>query len=214
LQTPDSTTERSMHREANAPDIGQGQSATNGRESTSADTGDELDGLDIDSFAKLKGLEPSEVWGMLRRGELVGRTERGMIRVYSKPPAELPEPPRAAATAGDLPPVPWPGSTQPSQEMTLLLDHLSIAKEENREILKLTQDSIARIATMTDTIVAMKDLLLKTKDDQLGHMQELMSLKNQDIRKLQQTNVDLETMVRTLSAELATRDRKGASSRK
>jgi len=198
-----------------------------------ADIDPEFDGLELEAWAASAGMTVATVWGMLRRGELLGRTEKGKIHVYSRTPAaearatrgadNLPPLPgehagqdatasamatgHEAARAGGtaVPQAPWGLTTvsERSPEMALLLDHLSLAKEENREILKLTQDSLQRISSMTDTIVAMKDLLLKTKQEQLDQVQEVLNVRTADVRRLRQDNSDLETMVRTLAAELA-----------
>lgn len=48
-------------------------------------------------------------------------------------------------------------------EIALLLDHLSIAKEENKEILRMTQDSIAKITAISEQLAETKDQMI---DDQ------------------------------------------------
>jgi len=226
-----------------------------------AEESDAIDGVAIDIYAAAMGLSTAEVWSMLRRGELLGRTDKGKLLVFARPGAltqpglsgtsyqvQLPtEPDRVGASSGknydslELPPLPLgvessqqdfnpipfdradrPQSVQveetPSSpsamsylavaenkpihpEIALLLDHLSLAKEENREIIKLTQDALTRVSTMTDTMIKMKDQLIGAKDEQLSSMREVLALRESEIRKLKQEREDLEMLTRTLAEQ-------------
>lgn len=89
-----------------------------------------------------------------------------------------------------------------STELALLLDHLSLAKEENREILRLTQDTLTKLSSMTDAVVQMKDEIIKTKDQQLAALQSAMAESEKNIAKLRQEKEDLEILNRTLGSAL------------
>ena len=89
-----------------------------------------------------------------------------------------------------------------STELALLLDHLSLAKEENREILRLTQDTLTKLSAMTDAVVQMKDEVIKSKDLQLATMQQAIAEKERNLSQLRQDKEDLEMLNRTLGTAL------------
>ena len=93
------------------------------------------------------------------------------------------------------------GDRAHSPEMALLLDHLSLAKEENREILRLTQDSIRKVTELTDSIVEMKDALIEAKQTQILTLKEQLDAKDREIRKLLQQREDLEMLARTMAEQ-------------
>lgn len=200
------------------------------------------EGLPLEEYAASRGLTEAEVWRRLRQGDLVGRTNRGRLFVYSTE-AAVPagdEPQRQGATfgawiqdhelhqefeapavapGGALPPLPHhpsddaaragatsgggflalTGERTSSPEMALLLDHLSLAKEENREILRLTQDSLRKVTDLTDKIVEMKDQVIDAKDAQIMALMQQLEAKDQKIKKLAKQNEDLEMLARTMA---------------
>lgn len=85
-----------------------------------------------------------------------------------------------------------------STEIALLLDHLSLAKEENREILKMTQESIRKVTELTDTIVEMKDSLLDARETQILFLKDQLDGREKEIRKLKQQKEDLEILAQTI----------------
>lgn len=91
------------------------------------------------------------------------------------------------------------GERTNSPEIALLLDHLSLAKEENREILKMTQESIKKVTKLSDSLIEMKDSVIEAKDDQIQALKEKISGSNKEISKLKQENEDLEMLAKTLS---------------
>jgi hypothetical protein len=186
---------------------------------------DAIEGLTVESYAEKRGISSEQVWEKLRRGELVGRTSRGKVLVYeSIGAAAMAVPPTTQtpknAQDGDLPPVELggipgaldhhdtpqqslmalesSGALQNSTELALLLDHLSLAKEENREILRLTQDTLTKLSSMTDAVVQMKDEVIKSKDVQLAELRRSLAEKEENISKLRQEKEDLEMLNRTL----------------
>jgi hypothetical protein len=102
----------------------------------------------------------------------------------------------------------WPistdrdGTSQPSTELALLIDHLSLSKDENREILRLAQESIRKITELSDTLVAMKDAVIEAKSTQIDSLKELLALRDKEIKTLQKSNEDLEILARTMSRQV------------
>lgn len=176
-----------------------------------------LDGLSIEEYAALQNLSNDEVWSRLRKGQLVGRTSRGKVLVYESISAAAlaaPAPGHDGPSGGDLPPLEF-GATSAgsmvaletvggssSTELALMLDHLSLAKEENREILRLTQDTLTKLSSMTDAVVQMKDEIIKSKDQQLASLQSAVAENEKNIAKLRQEKEDLEILNRTLGQAL------------
>ena len=177
-----------------------------------------LDGLELSAYAQAHALSADEIWQRIRAGSLMGRTQGGKVYVYDCD-APLQGSPQAPSTAcfDGLPPLPPTDravvggaaldlSTSPqSTELALLLDHLSLAKEEHREILKLTQDSIKQITAMAESLVAVKDSLIAHKDEQLQRQErEIEKLKAQvkkksrSGRRLSQELEDIQMLVKTL----------------
>ena len=167
-------------------------------------------GLTVPAYAQQQLLSETEVWRRLRRGQLVGRSTGGQLLIY--PTAS------ALAAASELPPLPLDaeagaragaanegaaflslsGDRGQAPELALLLDHLSLAKEENREILRMTQDSIRQISRMSEHIVQMKDEVIAGKNSELAALQAKLATQGAEIRRLQQHSEDLEMLARTL----------------
>ena len=179
----------------------------------------EIDGVEIETAASRLGVGEEDVWRRIRNGQLIARTMRGKVFVYTSMPASLPT---------DLPPTPVDIMVQnqasqasasdrsnrnqrPTSEITimedhsrnhevaLLLDHLSLAKEENREILRLTQDSMGRLTQMTDAMLQMKDDVISAREAQLTDMRERLDAQTHELRRALREKEDLETLSRALS---------------
>jgi hypothetical protein len=86
-------------------------------------------------------------------------------------------------------------------EMALLLDHLSLAKEENKEIIRLTQDTIQRVTAMSENIVAMKNEIIEAKDAQIDILKERLDEQSLRIRSLNQEKEDLEMLARSIAMD-------------
>ena len=185
------------------------------------------DGLPIEAYAAKYLLTEDEVWQRIRRGELFGRTEQGRLLIFS--------PAHAESTLAELPPLPGTplsksrvgagsdrgpsadflalsGERGQTPELALLLDHLSLAKEENREILKLTEQSMKRVCAMSDALVQMKDAVIQAKDAELSALRsqrevEIASLRDElaaserEIRRLKQHGEDLEMLARSIAKQ-------------
>jgi len=121
----------------------------------------------------------------------------------SKVPArQLNEPAELPTTTGiDLhhSALPAPIKIGDNAELALLLDHLSLAKEENKEILKMTQQTIKKVTEMSESIVDMKNDIIEAKDTQIDSMKRLLDDQQSELRKLKQENEDLEMLANSVS---------------
>lgn len=178
-----------------------------------------LEGLTLADYATKNQLSESEVWKLLRQGELVGRTHCGKLIIYPEPTTGLPPLEKARSSQADknLPPLPHiqmersavetggflsvTGERSSSPEIALLIDHLSLAKEENREILKMTQESIRKVSEMSDSIVEMKDAVIDAKDAELHALKEQLKATDSQNAKLRQDNEDLNMLARSLAED-------------
>lgn len=156
----------------------------------------EFAGIELSVYAKDQNISEHEVWNKIRSGDLIGRSFNGKLYIH-EPSADMGNEMDRLQASVDLPPLPddtfSANGLQESNgpEMALLLDHLSLSKEENKEILRLSQDSITRITQMSDTIVALKDDLLRAKDEQMEGLREKMKTKDLEIAQLKQELEDL-----------------------
>ncbi len=119
---------------------------------------------------------------------------------------------RQGATFADLPPIPiaqkseWHEpivetnltSTSSSSEIALLLDHLSLAKEENREILKLTNAAMAQIKTSNDMVISSKDELIHLLTEKIERLNQYKSSIEEALKKSQSETEDLQILISTV----------------
>jgi len=187
---------------------------------------DDIDGLELSQAARQIGVSVDEVWRRIRNGALVARTSLGKVHVYTDatqindieglPP--LPKPSLVNTSTDGALRLEQQGieasletgltttlrdnidSTQ-RQEVALLIDHLSLAKEENREILRLTHDSMARLTEMTDKILEMKDSIIASKEEQMSLMKQRFSEQSQELLKALKEKEDLETLTQALQKQ-------------
>ena len=185
----------------------------------------DIDGMELSAAALALGISSDEVWRRIRNGVLLGRTVHGKVLVYtdlkviSNTSADDSQTSvfRVGAAAGPgLPPIPTSrldqsnntastfllpideASTRGHQEIMLLIDHLSLAKEENREILRLTQDAMSRLTHMTDVMLDMKDALIASKEEQMSILKLRLSEQSADLTRALKENEDLETLTMAL----------------
>jgi hypothetical protein len=187
-----------------------------------ANIGDELDGLDISAAAQKLGVLEEDVWRRIRTGQLLARTHLGKVYVYTDIDAfnalepiqdDLPPPP-TSDTAHEVLLTrlehsdfePQGGSMIASnQEVALLLDHLSQAKAENREIIRFTSESMARLADMSDNMLKMKDDLIASREEQVVVLKDTIEHQTQELRRIARENENLMTVVRFMEDDAALR---------
>ncbi len=201
----------SSRNNANGPTVFFGQS--------SDDT--EIDGLELSAAAQILGVSVDDIWRQVRNGKLIARTERGQVLVYTDcelisgleglpplPPSSVTiepnstsasEEPQKAVRMEELHPSALVQSTPSDrQEIALLIDHLSLAKEENREILRLTSESMSKLSEMTDRMLEMKDSIIASKEEQMQILKQRLSEQSSELRHALQQKEDLETLTEAL----------------
>jgi hypothetical protein len=92
--------------------------------------------------------------------------------------------------------------SQVPPEIALLLDHLSLAKEENREILRMTQESIRKVTELSEQLVEGKEQLIRAKDVEIHALRDAIEVQRREISRLRQQHEDLEMLARTLSTSV------------
>jgi hypothetical protein len=185
----------------------------------------EIDGLELSKAAQVLGISIDEIWKRIRNGLLIARTTKGQVLVYTDMTEILaheglpPPPTTTLVSASDVMNfgetqrspqgtvrvlnvmTPAVTSASSSQELALLIDHLSLAKDENREILRLTQDSMARLTHMTDAILEMKDAVIATKEEQVAILKQRLSAQSADLIQALKDKEDLETLTQALQSK-------------
>jgi hypothetical protein len=220
----ESVTSEVLQQHTSSPrDKSEGPTVYVGRPADDAD----IDGLELSAAARILGISIDDIWRQVRNGKLIARTERGQVLVYTDSASiasvdGLPPLPKQksieqvahdAQVAGDVTvehhhvatnrdnyyPTPL-GQTTPSdrQEIALLIDHLSLAKEENREILRLTNESMSRLSELTDKMIEMKDSIIESKDEQMQILKQRLTEQTQELRQALKAKEDLETLTQAL----------------
>jgi hypothetical protein len=201
----------SNRNNANGPTVFFGQS--------SDDT--EIDGLELSAAAQILGVSVDDIWRQVRNGKLIARTERGQVLVYTDcelisgleglpplPPTSVTiepnsssasEEPQKAVRMEEIHSSALVQSTPSDrQEIALLIDHLSLAKEENREILRLTSESMSKLSEMTDRMLEMKDSIIASKEEQMQILKQRLAEQSSELRHALQQKEDLETLTEAL----------------
>ena len=120
---------------------------------------------------------------------------------------------RQGATSLDLPPIPVKikndfrepifetrvlTNSPASNEIALLLDHLSLAKEENREILKLTNAAMAQIKSSNEMVISTKDELIHLLTEKIEKLNLYKFNLENELKKTHGRNEDLQILVNTM----------------
>lgn len=191
---------------------------------------EKMDGVELNAYAEKEDLSIHEVWEQIKSGELVARISDTKIYVYKSEEINneknipgVKDTLVGASYAGHLPPLPifsedeldtlnlevsytsqenlLPQTTNQSVELSLLLDHLSLAKEEQRDLIKMTQNTIDRISKMTELALESKVELLNHRNQRIEELESLLRQNEVTISKLKQEVEDLEILNRQLSEE-------------
>jgi len=175
----------------------------------------DIDGQDLETAAMSLGIGADDIWRRIRNGQLLARSHMGKVFVYTnmtsipKETIDLPPPPTTAQNVSDmneeldreqrLTVIEASGTSLVAKhEITMLLEHLQQAKEENREILRFTGDSMSRLSELTDSILQMKDELIRAREDQVLQLQERLDSQGRELKKLAREKEDLETVAKFL----------------
>jgi len=115
------------------------------------------------------------------------------------PPPSTSEPLTTKIHHHSLSPIIQERTQGPSTEVALLIDHLSLAKEENRDILRFSQETMNRLTNMSDAILALKDALLASKESEIQTLKDKVATQELTLRQLRQEKEDLEMLARTIA---------------
>jgi hypothetical protein len=159
----------------------------------------------LENFCKNSNRAPIEVWEDIRAGKIEAREIGGevFIIVQNKrvvgaefDPEELPSLWREDRHFLSL-----SGASGKNPEVALLIDHLSLAKEENREILAFAQKSLEQVREITTQIVTAKDELLRVKEEKISLLEKRISQLDSSMRQLSQEKEDLEMLTKALTGK-------------
>ncbi len=159
---------------------------------------EQTEGLKLEDYSQKLGVSEAEVWRRLNAGELVGRAAGGNVRVFHSPEAAQSAFDADIDPAG-LPPLPETSkdlvrTADRSTEVALLLDHLSLAKEENKEILRMAQESIRKVSELSDSLMQSKNLLIASHEQEIALLREKLHHKDAEIRELKRKQENLEML--------------------
>ena len=141
--------------------------------------------LTLEQYALLKNISAESAWQQVQGGKLLARFDGEDVIVFLQKNTDflgVRKPEKAGATASAPLPVQYAGlekfgENHMSAELALLVDHLSLAKEENLEILKLTQ-----------TIIKEEKARNHTLTEELNSIQQEVSELKQQIEDLKMLN--------------------------
>lgn len=159
-------------------------------------------GVEIHEYAKNSNITVDQVWKLIKQGKLVVRNVSGRLMICDDPEtvALISSPEPIEKTRDSIIPLlslePGAASTP---EIAVLLDHLSLAREENRDVLRMSQESLERISTLADQLLAAKNELLKRKDEELNHMRQELNSQQREASGLRREMEDLRMLVSTLA---------------
>jgi len=196
---------------------------------------DDLHGIEFKEYANRRGLHTSEVWRLIRDGQLIARTENGFVYVYgidkksnalsTKTIVDIAKETSMADSSAEIETTSSDDASQSlpeildvsrSTEVDYLIECLQNLQSENKDILKLSKDSISQITDISKQTIQAKDEIISHKDSLLENnqsslevqAQQLKKLKTKltkqenDLNKLKQDNEDLEMLNQTLSTNL------------
>lgn len=177
----------------------------------------DIDGLDIESAAFQLGVSTDDVWRRIRNGQLIARSNFGKVYVYT----DLTSAERMVGDeSSQLPPAPTDTRSQSqllishvdfvdhlenddgqsllavNRNLSVLMDHLQQAKEENREIIRFTSDSMQRLTELTDSMLKMKDDVIHSREEQVAILREQIQAQTKELQKLAREKENLETVAK------------------
>ena len=186
----------------------------------------DIDGMDLETAAQTLGIGVEDLWRRIRNGPVMARSMRGKVYVYAHvapspgvshqaagiqaaeelppAPAEVPSPRQIVVTqmTESVPNADLGSNLElANREISLLIDHLSLAKDENRDIIRFTRESMNRLTDMTDTMLQMKDEVISAREQQVEMLNERMRIQTEELRAALREKENLETLTRVLMAE-------------
>ncbi len=186
----------------------------------------EIDGMEINEAAHALGVGVDDIWRRIRNGQVIARTNLGRVFVYSD--AEKYRTAVDFIQLESLPPLPKFDSEElliesdltvteiyPTErsiaevsiesarfDLSAIVQHLNLAKEENREIIKFTNDSMSRLTQMTDELLKMKDEVIHAREEQVADLSQQVEQSSAELRRLVKENENLATIAKFLDQNL------------
>lgn len=161
--------------------------------------------IPLERYASDRGLPRELVWSQIQAGRLRVRVRSGTIfilhQIDESAEVNLPSPslkPDAEANVETVAAVIVEKENPPSIDLKTLLDHLTAAKEEQKELAQLTRTTIEQIRSMSSELVAFKDRMLSEKEAKISSLEERIQRLHDETQTLKKANEDLETLVRTI----------------
>ncbi|MCX6117591.1 MAG: hypothetical protein NT027_08625 [Proteobacteria bacterium] len=188
----------------------------------------ELDGVEINQAAVDLNISIDDIWKRIRNGQLVARTHRGKVYVYSdyeksrQLNSEQPEvlPPLPSEMLDTIESYNFSSSDLATSEVqsqdlsvhfdpnhedqdykqnvALMIHHLNLAKEENRDIIRFTTEAMTKLTQMSDAMIKLKDSLIISKDEALEEMTRQVNQSSAELQRLARENEKLATVAKFL----------------
>ncbi len=84
------------------------------------------------------------------------------------------------------------------RELSLLIDHLSLVREENQELVKMTQQSIEKISELSHALIESKDQIIQTKNNEIQNLNVKLTSQETELKMLSREVENLKTLVASL----------------
>jgi chemotaxis protein histidine kinase CheA len=195
-------TDKYLKNKQTKQSVNPSQTPSHATEDNRLTTGAAFAGVEIHEYAKNANIGVDAVWDLIKRGELVVRNVHGRLMICDDPETvaliTIPEQ-KEKKRDGMIPLLSLEPGAASTPELAVLLDHLSLAREENREVLRMSQESLERISTLADQLLAAKNELIKKKDEELIHVRQELNSQQREAGSLRREMEDLRMLVATLA---------------
>ncbi len=156
--------------------------------------------LSLEQYASLKNISIEAAWTQVQRGQVLARFKDDELSIF------LQEAPRLNYSAPKpsqnmLMPLPQSNHRQQNQivsnspsELSLLIDHLSLAKEENLELIRFTQSTLTEMRQTYEAGAKLKEQAIAEAKTQTQLAEEKLAKALMDIENLKQQIEDLKML--------------------
>lgn len=160
---------------------------------------DDGEAIPLERFAAERSVPRELVWSQIQAGRLRARVKAGVVYIMqqideNKPleiePTETPLAQPEPVVQTQLAP------TVSGVELKALLEHLTAAKAEQRELAQLTRTTIEQIRFMSQELVSFKDRMLSEKEEKISHLEKQITRLEDEAKALRRAHEDLETLAR------------------
>lgn len=151
--------------------------------------------IPLERFAAERSVPRELVWSQIQAGRLRARVKNGVVyimqQVNEDAPIEIESPLEPVAT---IEPIRSPDHLS-SVDLKALLEHLTAAKAEQKELAQLTRTTIEQIRFMSSELVAFKDRLLTEKEAKISQLEDQVAQLEKETRALRRSQEDMETLI-------------------